>query len=109
MVTQIEIAEVVGLDVSSVNKILGRDPRPKFRKDTVARVFKVARQMGYDFSRETKHSLRAENKSLKNALLDLWGCRLADGVGTNLSPKPETIAAVDRLIEEGTKKKRKTG
>jgi len=51
MVTQVEIARRVGLDVSSVNKILNRRQGPVFRKDTVKAVFKVAREMGYDFNR----------------------------------------------------------
>jgi transcriptional regulator with XRE-family HTH domain len=51
MVTQVEIARRVGLDVSSVNKILNRRQGPVFRKDTVRKVFRVARELGYDFSR----------------------------------------------------------
>lgn len=51
MVTQLEIAKRVGLDVSSVNKILNRRQGPVFRKDTIKKVFKVARELGYDFSK----------------------------------------------------------
>lgn len=51
MVTQVEIARRVGLDVSSVNKILNRRQGPVFRKDTIKKVFRLAREMGYDFSR----------------------------------------------------------
>ena len=51
MVTQVEIARRVGLDVSSVNKILNRRQGPVFRKDTIRRVFKVAKELGYDFGR----------------------------------------------------------
>jgi DNA-binding LacI/PurR family transcriptional regulator len=54
MVTQVEIARLVGLDVSSVNKILNEVPGPVFRKETIARVLKVASERGYDFSRPTK-------------------------------------------------------
>ena len=46
-VTQLEIARRVGLDVSSVNKILNRRPGPVFKKDTIKQVFKVARELGY--------------------------------------------------------------
>ena len=49
--TQIRIAEEVGLDVSSVNKILNRRKGPTFRKETIRRVFKAARRLGYDFTR----------------------------------------------------------
>jgi transcriptional regulator with XRE-family HTH domain len=51
MVTQVEIARRVGLDVSSVNKILNQRKGPVFRKETVRKVFKVARELGYDFGR----------------------------------------------------------
>lgn len=51
MVTQVEIARRIGIDVSSVNKILNRRRGPIFRQKTIQRVFKVARELGYDFSR----------------------------------------------------------
>lgn len=51
MVTQVEIARRVGLDVSSVNKILNRRQGPVFRKETIRLVFKTARAMGYDFGK----------------------------------------------------------
>ena len=51
MVTQVEIAHRVGLDVSSVNKILNRRQGPVFRKETIRKVFKIAKDMGYDFGR----------------------------------------------------------
>jgi transcriptional regulator with XRE-family HTH domain len=51
MVTQGEIARRLGLDVSSVNKILNKRPGPVFRKDTIKKVFKTARDLGYDFGR----------------------------------------------------------
>ncbi len=51
MVTQIEIARRVGLDVSSVNKILNKRQGPVFRKDTIRKVFKAARDLGYDFGK----------------------------------------------------------
>ena len=41
MVTQSEIARQLGLDVSSVNKILNRRNGPVFRNETVKRVFDV--------------------------------------------------------------------
>jgi transcriptional regulator with XRE-family HTH domain len=57
MVTQSEIARRAGLDVSSVNKILNQRPGPVFRKETIRKVFKVARQLGYDLGR-LKHRHR---------------------------------------------------
>ena len=57
MATQVQIARRVGLDVSSVNKILHRKPGPVFRKDTITKVFKVAESMGYDFE-SLKHTHR---------------------------------------------------
>jgi transcriptional regulator with XRE-family HTH domain len=53
-VTQVEIAERVGLDVSSVNKILNGSVGPKFRQETIARVLKMAAKLKYDFTRPTK-------------------------------------------------------
>jgi len=51
MVTQVKIARRVGIDISSVNKILNRRSGPVFRKETVQKVFRIAREMGYDFGR----------------------------------------------------------
>lgn len=51
MVTQVEIARRLGLDVSSVNKILNRRQGPVFRKETVQKVFKAAKELGYDFNK----------------------------------------------------------
>ena len=57
-VTQLDIARRVGLDVSSVNKILNRRAGPVFRKETVKQVFKVAKELGYDFGRLKFHHRR---------------------------------------------------
>jgi hypothetical protein len=54
MVTQVEIAQHCGLDISSCNKILNKAPGPVFKKETVAMVFRVARQLGYRMERPTK-------------------------------------------------------
>jgi transcriptional regulator with XRE-family HTH domain len=51
MITQVEIARRVGLDVSSVNKILNKRQGPVFRKETIRKVFKIAKDLGYDFGR----------------------------------------------------------
>lgn len=55
MVTQVQIAEKTGLDVSSVNKILNEVKGPMFKRRTVQRVFKVAERLGYNFNRPTKY------------------------------------------------------
>lgn len=57
MVTQVEIARRLNLDVSSVNKILNRRQGPVFRKETVKKVFRLARELGYDFAK-LKHTHR---------------------------------------------------
>jgi hypothetical protein len=65
MVTQVEIARRVGLDVSSVNKILNRRKGPVFKKETIKQVFKVAKDLGFDFGRlKYVHRRRHPRKSL---------------------------------------------
>lgn len=75
MVTQVEIARRVGLDVSSVNKILNRRPGPVFRKDTIKKVFKVARELGYDFGRlKYQHRRRHPRREVAlGAELSIYG------------------------------------
>jgi hypothetical protein len=51
MVTQVELARTLGLDVSTVNKILNRRPGFRFRKETIRQVFQMAKRLGYDFNR----------------------------------------------------------
>lgn len=46
-VTQEDIARVVGIDVSGVNKILNEVPGPVFRQTTKTAVFKAAARLGY--------------------------------------------------------------
>ena len=65
MVTQVEIARRVGLDVSSVNKILNKRQGPVFRKETIRKVFKIAKDLGYDFGRlKYAHRRRFPRKEL---------------------------------------------
>ncbi len=65
MITQVEIARRIGIDVSSVNKILNRRQGPVFRKETIRKVFKIARQMGYDFGRlKYQHRRRAPRREV---------------------------------------------
>ena len=60
MVTQSDIARQLGLDVSSVNKILNRRSGPVFRNETVNKVFEVAENLGYDLGK-LKHQHRREH------------------------------------------------
>jgi len=65
MITQVEIARRVGLDVSSVNKILNKRAGPVFRKETIRKVFKVPKDLGYDFGRlKYDHRRRFPRKEL---------------------------------------------
>jgi hypothetical protein len=57
MVTQVELARTLGLDVSTVNKILNRRPGLRFRKETIRQVFQMAKSLGFDFNR-IKHPHR---------------------------------------------------
>lgn len=57
MVTQRDIAQKCGLDISTVNKILRKTPGPVFSKDTIRTVFRIARELGYDLGR-LKHTHR---------------------------------------------------
>ena len=75
---QADIARRVGLDVSSVNKILNRRPGPVFKKATVARVFRVAKQLGYSLERIKRTHRRSHERRPADfpAKLALYG---ADG------------------------------
>jgi transcriptional regulator with XRE-family HTH domain len=70
-VTQLEIARRVNLDVSSVNKILNRRPGPVFKKETIKQVFKVARELGYDFGRLKYHHRRGATRKAVPIPLEL--------------------------------------
>ncbi len=50
-VTQADIAEKVGVDRTSVNKVLNRYPRHNISPETAAEIWKVARELGYDFKK----------------------------------------------------------
>lgn len=50
-VTQVEIARRLGLDVSSVNKILHGVPGLKWKDETVQAVFDCARELAYDLDK----------------------------------------------------------
>src|SRR5579862_1717601 len=64
MATQGDIARHLGLDVSSVNKILHHKPGAKFRKATVDQVFRAARKLGFRVE-ALKHAHRRADPRLK--------------------------------------------
>ena len=76
--TQVEIARHVGLDVSSVNKILNRRSGAVFKPATVEKVFRVAKRLGFRFDRlKRTHSRSHERREVQlSAKLALHG---ADG------------------------------
>jgi len=55
--TQGRIAKALGLDASTVSKILNQRKGPRFRKATIKKVHRVARELGYDFGK-LKHAHR---------------------------------------------------
>jgi len=63
--TQVEIARRVGLDVSSVNKILNRRSGATFKPATVEKVFRMAKRLGYrlDLMKRT-HSRSHERREI---------------------------------------------
>ena len=63
-VTQVEIAKRLGLDVSTVNKILNTVAGPKFKKATIARVLATAKRMGYESGKATRTALLGELRDL---------------------------------------------
>ncbi len=73
--TQVEIARRTGLDVSSVNKILNRRAGPVFKRATVDKVFRVAKQVGYSLDRLKRSHGRAHERRKADfpATLSLYG------------------------------------
>jgi DNA-binding LacI/PurR family transcriptional regulator len=58
MVTQVRIAAELGLDVSTVNKIINRVEGPVFLDKTIKAVFQKARELGYQPSSASKGIMR---------------------------------------------------
>ncbi len=50
MVNQKDIADYLGLDRTTVTKILNRDPKYSASESTKTRVFRAAEKLGYDFT-----------------------------------------------------------
>ncbi len=89
---QIDIARKVGLDVSSVNKILSGSKRWNFKPETIAQVLRVAKKLGYDFDKPTKGKLVALLVELFPG--DAKNERLADERGISI----EKVEQIKRLI-----------
>lgn len=65
-VSQQVIADILGLDRTTVNKVLNGHPSMITSKKTVESVVRVAREMGYDFARlRKKYKRKFERKSVK--------------------------------------------
>jgi hypothetical protein len=82
--TQVEIARRVGLDVSSVNKILNRRSGSVFKQATVEKVFRVAKRLGYNVdglkrTHRRAHERRQANVSGRLAICGADGSRYDEG------------------------------
>ena len=64
-VTQQDIAEKLGLDRTTVNKILNGGQSEIIRKETVDNVMKTAHKMGYDFSKLRRYYKRDNIRKLR--------------------------------------------
>ena len=56
--TQVQIAQELGIDVSTANKILNEVPGPVFKKETIRRVFAKAKELGYKPTSASKGQMR---------------------------------------------------
>ena len=64
-VTELEIAQRAGVNVSTVSKILNKRPDSVFTPETVKRVFRIARELGFDFAKlKFTHSRRHPRKQI---------------------------------------------
>ncbi|MHC5039445.1 MAG: helix-turn-helix domain-containing protein [Planctomycetota bacterium] len=101
-VSQAEIAAHLGLARSTVTKILNQFPNNRASKETVKRVFKAAREMGYDFGNlRNIHRRRADRKKVNLPVLLRIDLQDGNGVfdtGTailrDLSPYGALLASV---------------
>ena len=71
MVTQVQIARHAGVDVSTVNKILNRRREPAYRKETIRRVFQIARRLGFDFGRLKHDHARRHPRKVVNLPVEI--------------------------------------
>lgn len=70
-VSQQVIADVLGLDRTTVNKVLNGHPSMITSKSTVENVIRVAREMGYDFGRLRKKYKRKFERKLVRAKAEM--------------------------------------
>jgi DNA-binding LacI/PurR family transcriptional regulator len=90
--TQVDIAEEVGLDVSSVNKILNEKAGSVFKPATVRKVFAAAKRLGYNFSRSSKG--RVTQLLAKHFPKDVKSATLAIARGISLAEVHEIKATI---------------
>lgn len=69
MVTQTEIARRLGLDVSSVNKIINQVPGPVFNKNTIQKVERAVREFGYKVKPNSRGQLIRALSEIRAVLL----------------------------------------
>lgn len=77
-ITQGDIAKRINIDQGSVSRILNRDTRDSFSDETVKRVFKVAREVGY-----LHPALLTTNRRLSGRRRTALKARLRIIIGTN--------------------------
>lgn len=70
--TQVEIARRAGLDVSTCNKILNRVEGPVFKKETIKKVFAIARELHYNLERRNKHFYKRRTERLEAILRKIF-------------------------------------
>jgi len=78
MVKKIEIAKELGLHVATISRILNEVPDYRASKETVQKVFKTARDMGYDFEKQKRFYKRKHQRVNVDARVRLQA-RMADG------------------------------
>ncbi len=91
-VTQTEIARRARIDVSSVNKILNGVVGPVFRRETIERVHRIARKLGYRYPSRGKKSQADAGRALIAA-----GAALS--VAAAPLPKPYSDQLLAKLLE----------
>ena len=77
-ITQGDIARRMNIDQGSVSRILNRDTRDSFSDETVKRVFKISREMGY-----LHPALLTTNRRLSGRRRTAIKARLRIVIGTN--------------------------
>ena len=70
-ITQKDIAEKLGLDRTTVNKILNGGQSEIIRKETIDKVMETAHKMGYDFSKLRRYYKRDNARKPVNIDLDI--------------------------------------